>query len=1079
MKKHLFLAGSLLSMAVVANAQQGRRVSGVVRSAKGEELPGVTVVVKGTTNGATTDPEGKFSLNVTGDNPVLRISYIGFEPQDVTVGSSSDLTVTLKEDAKLLNDVVVIGYQEVQRRDVTGSVSSVNAQQIKDIPVNSAAEALTGRLAGVQLTSTEGQPGSDVTIRVRGGGSITQSNNPLFIVDGVQVENALATISPQDIQSVDVLKDAAATAIYGARGANGVVIITTKIGREGKTTVTYNGFAGVRKLARKLELLNPYDFVAYQYERAQNLGGQALTDFRDDYGTLRFDSLDAFRSVPNVDWQDRVFGQEAFQQTHNVSITGGSKGANYALSLTRNIEDGIQRGSGFDRYLVNFRFENKVSDKFRFGFNARYNAQTTKGAGTNSTGTAQTSRLRNTIQYRPFEANIGNSSQEDFAEDLASNGPRLVNPLTLIDAEYRRNMRRVLNLNGTAAYTLLKNLTFRTTVGVETTGTENNAFNGTPTSVARQNGNQPTASIFTSQLVTLNNSNVLSYALNKGKHSFDALVGHEVYTYRTRNLGVSALYLPTTITAERALASLNLASPPSGTVQAAPDTRQTQSRILSGFGRLNYSFADKYLLTATFRGDGSSKFAEGRRWGYFPAASVAWRISQEEFMKSFEQVSDLKLRLSYGLAGNNRVDDFLYVTTFATAIPNASGTGTTPVQYGLNGALVPGVASPTLANEFLKWETTVSRNLGVDLGLFSNRVQLSADVYYNSTRDLLLNQNIPSTSGYSVQQRNVGRTANRGVELQVSGTVLQTPDFSWTATANVSFNRNRVEDLGDSDFFLFNSNWAGSDGADADYIVRKGQPVGQIYGYQYDGFYTANDFLDYAAAGNRWTLRPGIASTATVSGANAVRPGAPRYRDLNGDGNITADGDRTVIGNTNPKAIGGFNQQFTYKNFDASIFLNWVLGNDIYNANRLEYTSGFYANTNLLASINDNRYRNINAQGQLVTSAEELNALNANATRPAPSFGRFLPSSDIIESGSFLRLNNVTIGYTLPKTLTAKAKMSTARLYVTGNNLYVLTKYSGFDPEVSARPNLPLAPGLDYAAYPRSRAYLFGVNVSF
>ncbi|MBC8083816.1 MAG: SusC/RagA family TonB-linked outer membrane protein, partial [Hymenobacter sp.] len=720
-------------------------------------------------------------------------------------------------------------------------------------------------------------------LKGRVGGSITQNNSPLFIVDGVQVENALATISPQDIASVDVLKDASATAIYGARGANGVVIITTKIGREGRTTVAYTGFAGVRRLARKLDLLSPYDFVAYQYERAQNLGGQTRTDFRDDYGTLRFDSLSAFRDVPGIDWQDQVFGRDAFQQTHNVSIAGGSKGVNYNLSLTRNTEEGIQKGSDFDRYLVNFRLDNKVSDMFRFGFNARYNAQTTTGAGTNSTGTAQTSRLRSTVQYRPFEVNIGTSNQDDFAEDLASNGPRLISPLLLIDAEYRKNRQKVLNLNGSVSFTPFKNLTLRSTVGVETTNVEQNAFNGTATSVARQNGSQPTASINTSTQTTLNNSNVLTYSLQKERHKFDVLVGHELYEYRFKGLNVSALYLPTTITAERALASLNQGSSPTG-IQPPPATPQNESRILSGFGRFNYAFNDKYLLTGTFRADGSSKFAEGRRWGYFPAASAAWRLSQESFMQDIEQVSDLKLRLSYGLAGNNRIDDNLFQTLLGTTAPNGnSNGGSGVVQYGLGGALVPGLAAISLANERLKWETTLSRNVGVDLGLLNNRVQFTADIYYNSTRDLLLNQAIPQTSGFVAQQRNVGRTTNRGLELQATGAVIQTTDFSWTATANVSFNRNRVENLGQNDFFLVNSNWAGTDGANADYIVQKGQPVGLMYGLVTDGFYTADDFQEYAAAGNAWRLKADVVRDPNAV-ANSIRPGATRFKDVNGDG---------------------------------------------------------------------------------------------------------------------------------------------------------------------------------------------------
>jgi len=1082
MKKHFLLLWLLLFGSIGLVAAQSRQVQGIVKSAEGEALPGVTVLVEGTTNGASTGPNGDYSITLPAgsDNATLRFSYVGYVSQAVKIGSQSTINVTLASDSKQLEDVVVIGYQAVQRRDVTGAVSSVSAQQIKDIPVNSAAEALTGRLAGVQLTTSEGTPGAQATVRVRGGGSITQDNSPLYVVDGIQVENALATISPQDIQSVDVLKDASATAIYGARGANGVIIITTKIGREGRTVVNYNGFAGVRQLSRKLDLLSPGQFIRFQYERAQLAGTTAQSDFKSTYGTSRYDSLSAFDNLPTLDWQERIFGRDAFQQTHNVSITGGSKGMNYALSLTRNTEDGIQLGSSFDRYLVNFRLDNKVSEKFRFGFNARYNVTRTLGAGTNSTGTSQTSRLRNVIEYRPFEF-VGGvvQNQDAFDETQAVSGARLGNPETLINQEYRNNSQKVLNVNGSAAYSLLKNLTFRTTIGVETANTVQNAFNGPVTPVARQNGNLPTASISTGEQITLNNNNVLTYNLTKGKHSFDALLGEETYQIVNNSLNIGVFYLPKTITAERALAGINQSAPPAG-VQPTFSSPSSKSRILSGFSRLNYSFDDKYLFTATFRADGSSKFADGRRVGYFPAASVAWRISKESFMQPYSStVSDLKLRLSYGLSGNNRIPNDQYRSLVGVQVPAITGSGTTASSYWLNETGVPGLANTALANEFLRWETTASRNVGIDLALFDNRVQFTVDAYYNNTYDLLLSQAVPSTSGYSVQTQNTGKTSNRGLEFQLSGTVFRTTDFNWTANTNLSFNRNRVESLGDIQSFNFNSNWAGSDGPSFDYLIEVGQPLGQMYGYVNKGFYTANDFEGYTSG----VARPWKPKTGVAVNPNAFAPEGPgdvRYEDLNGDGVIN-DLDRKVIGNANPKFTGGLNNQFTYKTFDASIFLNWVVGNDIYNANKIEFSSALYPNTNLLASAyNENTYRNTDpVTGQLVTDVARLNQINQNATQAAPSRGRYITSSDAIEDGSFLRLNNVTLGYSLPKDLVQKLKITGVRFYVTGSNLYTFTKYSGYDPEVSARRSSPLSPGLDYAAYPRSRAFLAGLNLTF
>ena len=1088
MKKHLFLAGALLSVAVAAQAQQARRISGVVRSAKGEELPGVTVVVKGTTNGATTDPEGKFTLNVTTDNPVLRFSYIGYEPQDVPVGGNSDLTITLKEDAKTLEDVVVIGYQEVPRRDVTGSVASVTAQQIKDIPVNSAAEALTGRLAGVQLTASEGQPGADIRIRVRGGGSITQDNSPLYVVDGVQVENALQVISPQDILSVDVLKDASATAIYGARGANGVVIITTKGGREGRTTVTYNGFAGFRQITKRLDVLKPADYLDYAYEKSRISGGQPLTNFYKRFGTLGSDTLRNLRDAEFIDWQDKVFGRRAFQQTHNVAVAGGAKGTTYSLSLTRNDENGIQILSGFTRNLVNFRLDHKANDKFRFGFSTRFTDQVIRGAGTSNQGTGSTTntRLRNTLVYQPMatlaQLNSGVLIDDNPDDDFFSSSGNLSNPVLTLNNEYRRDRRRVFNLSGNATYNILKNLAFRATLGFDNTNARRELFYGQFSPNIRNFSNLPYATIGTSQAYSLNQSNVLTYSLKKDKHQFDALLGQEIYMRRNTLLSIAGYYLPKTITAERALdniAQRDYQAP--NTPQPAPTTGVSEdSRLLSGFGRLNYSYADKYLFTFTVRGDGSSKFKGNNRWGYFPAGSAAWRISQEQFMQPYAAVvSDLKLRASYGLAGNNRIRDFLYDPLFGLSSADNDVPNT---YYALNDVLVPGIALTGLANRGLKWETTASANVGLDVSLFSNRVQFSIDAYRSKTTDLLINQPLQPTTGYNSQQKNIGATSNRGIELQVSGTVIRSGSFNWNASGNISFNRNRVESLGDiNELPIQYSGWA-STAIPGDYYVAVGQPTGLMYGYVTDGFYTADDFTGYNTSTGQWTLKSGVVSDRSVVGFSAtgaqVTPGTIKLKDLNGDGVVDSN-DRTVIGNANPKFTGGLNQQFTWKNFDASVFLNFVYGNDIYNANKIELTS-YLANTNLsngLAIMKD-RYRVVDDNGNLITDLETSRNLNQNAKIWSPTRTLF-PHSWAIEDGSFLRVNNITVGYSLPKATVSAIKLQQARFYVTVNNLHTFSRYSGYDPEVNTRTSNPLTPGVDYAAYPRSRAFLAGVNLTF
>ena len=1105
--KNILLLWLVLCGSIGLAFAQTRQVSGTVKGSDGDALPGVTVVLKGTTIGVSTGADGSFSLTVpTGSkSATLRFSFIGYVAQEVALGDKKTINVTLASDVQSLDDVVVIGFQEVQRRDVTGAVSSVSAQQIKDIPVNSAAEALTGRLAGVQVTGSEGQPGTDLRIRVRGGGSITQDNSPLYIVDGIQVENALSVLSPQDIASVDVLKDASATAIYGARGANGVVIITTKTGREGRTTVTYNGFAGFRHITKELPVLKTADYIDYSYEKARISGGQPLAIFKSRFGSTTFrdtrnygqvagyDTLGALRNADFIDWQDRVFGRDAFQQTHNVSVAGGVKGTTYSLSLTRNDEDGIQLNSGFTRNLVNFRFDHKASDKFKVGFAARLTDQVINGAGTSSQGTGSTtgSRLRNALVYQPLltpaQVNSGIDADDYSDDEFFANSNSLSNPVLTVNNEFRRDRRRVFNFSGSAAYSFTKNLSFRSTLGFDNTIGGLEAFYAQNSPAVRSQGFLPYIILNSTRTYTLNNSNVLTYNYKRGKHVLDGVVGEETYQRRGTYLNTTSYYLPKTITFDRAVDNIGQRDPSApNTAQQPPQSGVIEDyRLLSGFARLNYTYADKYLFTGTLRADGSSKFKGDNKVGYFPAASVAWRFSQENFLEPLNKiVSDGKLRLSYGLSGNNRIADFLYDPLFGIGTGNPSNRDGTFVNtyYALNHTTVPGIGAISLANPTLKWETTTSTNLGLDLGLFNNRVQFTMDAYYNRTTDLLIPIAIPSTTGYNSQLINIGATSNRGLEFQLSGTAVQTPAFSWTASFNTSINRNRVEDLGGlPQLPLQYSGWA-STAITGDYFVGVGQPVGLMYGYVTDGFYTADDFKGYNATTRQWELKEGIVSDRLVTGFSAagaqITPGTIKLRDINGDGVVDTN-DRTVIGNANPKFTGGLNQQFSYKNFDASVFVNWVVGNDIYNANRIELTS-YLANGQLANGLDimKGRYRQIDENGTIITDLETSRRVNQNATIWTPTRALF-PHSWAIEDGSFLRINNLTLGYSLSKGLIQYAKLQQARFYVTLNNLYTFTKYSGYDPEVNARRASSLTPGVDYAAYPRSRAYLFGVNLSF
>lgn len=1069
MKRQIYL--TLIACLCCALAwSQARQVTGRVVSDSSLPLSGVNVNVRGTNTTVATNSDGRFSIKVPSNNAVLLFSYVGYTAQSVTVGNKTAINVTLASTSNSLSDVVVIGYQTVRRRDLTGSVSSVNAKQLRDIPINSAAQALAGRLAGVQVTGTEGSPDAQVLIRVRGGGSITQDFQPIYIVDGVQVENALSVISPQDIASVDVLKDASTTAIYGARGANGVVIITTKGGRTGKPLISYNGFVGVKKLANQLEVMNPYEFVFYQYERSRG-SSQEQQNFLNSYG--RFEDIELYKSVPPVDWQQQIFGRNAMMQTHNASLSGGDRATQYNLSLTYNKEQGIMQLSDFDRKLVNFRLDHTFNSNLKIGFTTRYNNTIVNGAGTSNPGSSATNNLRQAIKYKPI-LQPGEGLLEynqDYADLTNANSLRLVNPVLLNQAQYRKDFRDNFNATVYLNFNINKYVSFRTTLGYDLTTIQKRVFDDSITYNSTRNYKLPIAEIDNSKRFTINNSNVLTFSLDKSGTGFSRgnklslLLGQETYQDTRSGLNVISMYFPNGITPERAFANMDLPTPPTAQTQPKPTSYDVTAKLTSFFGRLNYSYLDKYLLTLSFRADGSTKFVPGNRWSYFPSGTFAWRITKEKFMESVSFINDLKLRIGYGQAGNNRIGDFQYISTF--------GTG---ASYYLLKQPVTAYTSAGLANAGLVWEKNVSRNIGLDVSFLNNRIQFTTDVYKNSSQNLLTYVAVPASSGYTRQIQNVGSLDNSGVEFQVNATVVQHKNFSWTANFNASYNKNIIRSLGPNQTsYLETSGWAGGN-VPSDYIVKVGQSVGSVWGLVNDGFWKVSDF-DYDPATGKYTLKPNLATNVNFP----PQPGVIRFKDLRGDG-VIDDKDRAIIGNTLPKWIGGLNQQFQYKSFDLSLFFNFVFGNDIYNANKLEFSSGYTPNSNLLSIMNsDKRWRTVDANGNVITDPAALDKLNANASiwMPISSAQSFYAQSWAIENGGFVRLNNLTLGYTIPQSIMSKAGITKARIYVTGNNLAVFTKYSGYDPEVGTRNSSGVTPGVDYSAYPRSRTYIVGVNLSF
>jgi TonB-linked SusC/RagA family outer membrane protein len=1059
----------------------------VVDDSTGAPIADATVILSGTSLGTSTAADGTFSLAspTDGRKHNLIVSSSGYATQTVPIPSTVFVHIRLKRQAKDLEDVVVIGYQSVRRRDVLASVSSVSSKQLHDIPINSAEEALAGRLAGVQVTGSEGSPNAQVLIRVRGGGSITQDNSPLYVVDGIQVDNALATLSVQDIESIDVLKDAASTAIYGARGANGVVIITTKGGHNtgGKTLITYNGFVGVSQLTKELPVLSPYDYMYYQFERPLTANGDSsgITP----YG-YSWDTVNKYKNVPAYDWQKKLFGRSAFQQTHNVSVSGGNEQTQYNLSATDNHQDYIMLLSNYDRKLVSFRLDHKASERVKVGFNVRYNNTVVNGAGTSDPGSSSLNFLRQVIRYRPFLLNGQQDDSYDPSYYLETNGNSLalVNPVLLNQQQYKRNYTNAFNTNAYVNYTFTRWMSFRTTFGYDNNTMRMETFYDTisPT-VKVQGGGYPMASIKDTGRVTIDNSNVFTFsnaALGgrfKEHNDITFIAGEETYQTHEKALYVQSLYFPPGTSAAAAIGNMNLGTPPAGSVEPKPLTTDITTTLLSFFGRLAYGYDKKYLFSASFRADGSSLFAPNHRWGYFPSATAAWRMSQEKFMEKVSWVNDLKLRVSYGSAGNNRIAPYQYSQLYAA---NA--------QYGLNDNLVTAFSPPYYPNPDLKWETTISRNLGVDATLFNNRFGFTVDVYSNTTHDLLVNLSAPVNTGYARRLLNVGSTTNKGVEVQLTGTIIQKRAFSWTGSFNISFNQNRITDLGPVTSYLQNSGWAGANNPE-DYAAMVGQPVGTMWGLKTDGFYKTSDF-NYDVPTRTYTLKPGVANDASIISTTPM-PGVLKYKGLNGDTTITSK-DRTIIGYAQPKFFGGFGQQLNIGRWDASIFINFQYGNKIYNYNKLEFASGYTPGANLWGTMS-RRWRVVDGNGvtyeQLVNgkvvgaSPDSLNALNKNANIWTPLVGAsaasFYPQSFAVEDGSYIRINNITVGYSLPVSVTGKLKVARIRVYATVNNVAVITHYSGYDPEVSTRRDTPVTPGVDYSAYPRSRTYITGVNVTF
>lgn len=1070
--KRLCLLTVLLISCSLSVLAQNRTITGTVKDAM-DVVIGASVMVKGNNSvGTITDLNGNYSISVPASAKDLVISFVGYETQTVAINNRTKIDITLKESTQMLEEVVAIGYAKVKRKDLTAATSSVGGEALAIAPVTTAAQALTGKAAGVSVTTQSGAPGADINIVVRGGTSITQSTSPLYIVDGFVMDDGLKNVDINDIASIDVMKDASATAIYGSAGANGVIIITTKSGKSGKTEVSYNAYVSFEKLGKKLSVLGVRDYARYQYE-FQTLAGNS-DKWADMFGgntsdadfyTGAYDRIDReYGSREGIDWQDLVFGDTGLTQNHNVNITGGSDKTKYMLSYNLVDQDGIMAKHGYRRNSIRTKINHELWKGVRFDFNSSFSDTRLEGGG--SLGGA----LKMTT-LQPVTGGVRFTNEQFVGSDLSEEMSALdsqydiYNPIITNEAVSKLKKTRQFMANAGLEIDFLKDFTFRTAGSYLWEQTRNDTWDDGRTKTA-QNMGGPYGSRDNSEKYRWQITNTLSWGHTYGAHKLNVLLGQE--TLYSESIKLENEYTKFS-DVNFGLNNVNM-----GTATTYKSSKSRSGKV-SFFGRLSYNYKERYLLNGTLRGDGSSKFAKGNQWGAFPSASGAWRVSEEAFMQKQKIFSNLKFRIGYGVAGNDAIDNNMYATDYSAGhvIINKTDVPT----------LVPG---DVLGNEKLKWEKTATTNIGLDMAFLNNRINLSVDWYNNKSDNLLIKNQIPTSTGYTYQFQNVGSIRNRGMEFVFSSLNLNTKDFKWTTDLNVSFNRSKVMDLygeGGSD------SWIKSvESGHINYLIEVGKPLGQFYGYKYDGVYTTDDFTQQADG--TYKLNDGVASRKGTA-RSSIRPGDAKYKCTAGqtdkDGNpVWSTEDYTVIGNAQPKFQGGLTNTFTYKGFDLTVFMNFVVGNDVFNLSTQRFIGPYLPNQNTLDVMN-NRYTLIDpSTGKETKDLDRLAQLNPQQYGKKAMWSLHSdnkstitdPVDYFLEDGSFLRLSTITLGYTFPKKWLQKVCISNLRLYCTLNNIGTITGYKGYDPEVASSASL-LEMGLDNSSYPRSKSYVIGLNLNF
>ncbi|MBQ9656025.1 MAG: TonB-dependent receptor [Prevotella sp.] len=1045
-------------------------VKGTVKDKNGDPLIGVSITY-GQGQGTVTDVDGKFSVNAPVGTPI-KVSYIGYKAQTLKAGAN--MNVTMEEDNTTLEDVVVVGYGTMKRRDLTGAVASVSGDKLASNPVATVAEALQGQLPGVNVISQDGRPGGTMSIRVRGGGSITQSNEPLYVVDGVQV-SSIDDISADNIESIDVLKDAASTAIYGARGANGVILITTKGGQEGKVTVKYNMYYQIKAKPTFLDTQSAYDNVYYNWGYAKMQGDTYADGIAKYYGlgSANGNHLNEYKNMSVHNYMDDVL-RTTHAWNHDASISGGTKTTKYYASINYSNNEGSLINSAFRRWGANFKLSQQITKNLRWDVDARYSEMQFKGNRYEFATQA--------YRYKPIDNPLGSGEPSDLGMGSASADPTY-NPLTTVkDYENLRNRYRI-GVNTGLTWNIIKGLTAKSEIYLSRNWSKTQNWVGGHTQGEPYNS----ATLTNGDGYNTRWDTTLSYEVQGlgEDHSLTVMAGNEVLSSRSNNSQIYGTNYPDEWDMNYGFGFINMTNK---TNDKYTYTDGHPSHSTSWFGRVNYNYLGRYLLTATLRADGSSKFAEGNRWGYFPAAAVAWRISDEPFMKNAQSwLDNLKLRLSLGTSGNDQIASGLTETLWTTGTAVVNGENITTY-----------VPAKTLGNPDLKWETTTSRNIGLDFSFWNGKLRGSLDYYHNSTKDVLMLVPCDPTSGFSFQMQNVAKTSNRGIELSLNYEIVRQKDWHLSFGLTYNYNKNKVDKLQDGVLASAHTNWGSTmRKPNYDYIVKEGEPVGLVQGFLSEGFYTVNDFN---VVDGVWTLKPGVPDNKLDLGGDyggpynrpegqVAYPGMAKFKDVDESGTVDAD-DATIIGHTMPKHTGGFNLSGRWKNLDFSANFTYQLGGDVYNANVMSDMKGDkdtgLGYSRLSEVSNTWKMYNTDANGDIyiVTDPTELAALNANTLYPVThEYG--ITSSKFIEDASFLRLQTLTVGYTFPKVWTKKVGISNLRVYFTGGNLFCWKKYSGLDPDVNVSPNADSAyagfptPNYDYRSYPKSRTFTFGLNVAF